>query len=188
MGKIKNRKIKVIRDLTLIFVSIAIAIFVYKFSAVPDIIYNTSLPIFILLCFLSGIFFASTFTVAIASAFFLMLGKVHNPVLVIGVGSMGAILGDTLIFKFLKDDLISDFEYLVEEFGNKFLKRIVHSKLIFWFAPIIAAILIASPFPDELGLLVFAQIKMKYKNFLLVSAGMNTLSIILLTAFSRFFK
>lgn len=177
-----------IRDLTLIFASIVIAIFIYKFSAVPNIIHGTSLPIFILLCFLSGIFFASTFTVAIASAFFLMLGKVHNPLLVIGIGCIGAMLGDALIFKFLKDDLISDFEYLEEEFGNKFLKRVIHSKLIFWFAPIIAAILITSPFPDELGLLVFAQIKMKYKNFLLVSAGTNTLSITLLTTFSRFFK
>jgi len=69
----------------------------------------------------------------------------------------------------LKDDLIADFEYLEKHFEGRIAKRIIHSKLIFWFLPIIAAFMIVSPLPDEVGLLLLASIKLKYHRFFLLS-------------------
>ena len=101
------------------------------------------------------------------------------------IGGLGAFVGDSFIFKFLKDDLITDFEYLEKHFGTKIAKRVVHSKLIFWFLPIVAALVIASPFPDEVGLLLLASIKLKYHRFFLLSFPLNTIGIFILSLFGR---
>lgn len=182
----KVRRRKLIRDGAIIAVSIAIAIAIHQFNYIEQLIEFTSGLYFFIAAFIAGFFFATTFTVAIAVSIFLILAQTHNPLLLAAIGGMGALLGDSFIFKFLREDLIADFEYLEGHFGKRIAKRILHSKLIIWFAPLVAAIMIASPIPDEIGLILLAGIKLKYHQFFIISFFLNTIGIFILALFGRF--
>lgn len=187
MTDLAIRRRKVIRDATLIILSVIVAIIVHQNRSLENLLTGLSGVNFLLGLLITGIFFASTFTVAIATAIFLSLSTFHNPLLVAIIGGFGAFLGDSFIFKFLKDDLIRDFEYLEKYIPEKTAKRIIHSKLIFWFAPIVAAAMIASPFPDEIGLLVLAGMKLKYQHFFFLSFFLNSFGILIIVLFGRIF-
>lgn len=183
--QIQARRKKVLRDGTIIAISILIAVLVHQSDFLGRLLTHLFGIYFVLGAFLTGIFFASTFTVAIATSVFLFFTQAHNPLTIAIFGGLGAFVGDSLIFKFLKDDLIRDFEYLEKLFPQRLARRIIHSKLIFWFAPIMAAVMIASPLPDEIGLLVLASIKLKYQHFFLLSFLLNTLGILIIALFGR---
>lgn len=186
MEETKIRRKKILRDGTLIAFSILIAVLIHQSDYLENFLKLSSGTSFVLGAFLAGIFFASTFTVAISASFFLTFAQTHNPLVIAAIGGFGAFLGDSFIFKFLRDDLIADFEYLEKYFPQKTARRILHSKLIFWFAPIVAAFMIASPLPDEIGLLMLAGIRMHYKHFFIISFFLNTLGILILSLFGRF--
>src|SRR3989344_1808491 len=169
MEEINVRRKKVIRDGLLIAVSIVIAVLIHQSNFLENFLKVSYGIYFILGVFLTGIFFASTFTVAIATSIFLTYSLTHNPLLIAFFGGLGAFVGDSLIFKFLRNDLIADFEYLEKHFGARIARRIIHSKLTLWFLPILAALVIASPLPDEVGLLMLASIRLKYHHFFLFS-------------------
>lgn len=175
-----SRKRKIIRDAAVIASSVVVAIIIHQLNSVELFLTSQGESFFILSAIFVGILFASTFTVSIACSIFLILAQSHSPLPIALLGGFGAFLGDSLIFKFLRDDLIADFEYLERHFGKDIAKRIFHSKLIFWFAPIVAAIVIASPIPDEIGLLMLAGIKLKYHQFIIISYVLNTVGIFFL--------
>ncbi len=179
------RRKKIFRDGLTISVSILIAVLLYHSNFLADFLKSISGIYFVAGAFLAGILFSSTFTVAVASSIFLLLTKTHNPIVIASIGGLGALTGDTLIFGFLKNDLIADFEYLEKHFEGKIVKRIFHSKLIFWFLPIMAAFMIASPLPDEVGLLMLASIKLKYHHFFILSFLMNTTGILILSLLGK---
>lgn len=183
--QIQIRRKKVLRDGAIIAISILIAVLIHQLNILEQVLANLFGFYFAFGAFLTGIFFASTFTVAIATSVFLIFAQTHNPLLIAVIGGLGAFVGDSLIFKFLKDDLLADFEYLEKLFPQRLARRIIHSKLIFWFAPIMAAVMIASPLPDEIGLLVLASIKLKYQHFFLLSFLLNTLGILIIALFGR---
>ena len=182
---IAPRRRKLIRDGILIVFSVIIAIWLYQSKPLEQLLQSISGINFVIGAFFAGIFFASTFTVAIASSVFLLLSQTHNILIIALVGGAGAFVGDSLIFKFLRDDLIADFEYLEKHFGARIAKRIIHSKLSLWFLPIVGALMIASPLPDEVGLLLLASIKLKYHRFFLLSFPLNTAGIFILSILGR---
>ncbi|OGD83512.1 hypothetical protein A2165_02765 [Candidatus Curtissbacteria bacterium RBG_13_40_7] len=182
---IAARRKKLIRDGILIILSILLAVVVYQAKPLEGFLYSISGINFLIGALLAGVLFSSTFTVAIASSIFLLLSETHSIFIIALVGGIGAFVGDSLIFKFMRDDLIADFEYLEKHFGPRIAKRIFHSKLIFWFLPIIAAFVIASPLPDEVGLLMLASIKLKYHRFFLLSFLLNTTGILILSLIGK---
>lgn len=182
---LRARRKKVFRDGLLIALSVLIAAFLYQSDYLENLLKSSFGVSFVAGTFLAGVFFASTFTVAISTSVFLIFAQTHNPLLIALIGGLGAFVGDSLIFKFLKDDLLADFEYLEKYFPKKTVKRIIHSKLILWFVPILAALMIASPLPDEVGLLMLAGIKLKYRHFFILSFLLNTLGILIITLFGK---
>lgn len=186
MEEAQARRKKLIRDILIIFISIIIAVILHKSKGLENFLKYISEFYFVPAAFIAGIFFASTFTVAIATSVILTMADLQNPILIAVVGGMGAVLGDSIIFKFLREDLIADFEFLEKHFPKKIVRRIIHSKMIFWFAPIVAALMIASPVPDEIGLLMLASIKLKYRHFFIISLVLNTLGILIISLFGRF--
>lgn len=183
--KVQIRRKKIIRDGIIILASIILAFLIHQSNYLENLLKLTSGLSFIVGTFLTGVFFASTFTVAIATSIFLILSESHHPFLIAAIGGFGAVIGDSFIFKFLRDDLLADFEYLEGQFGKNLAKRIFHSKMILWFAPIVAALVIASPIPDEIGLILLAGIKLKYRQFFLISLILNTLGILAISLLGK---
>lgn len=131
--------------------------------------------------FISGIFFTYGFTAAPATAVFLILAKEQNIILATLFGGLGALLGDILIFKFIRFSLSDEIEKVSKE---KIVMRI-NSKipLVFrkYVLPILAGIIIASPLPDEIGVSLLASLKsVSMKTFLILSFVLNSLGILII--------
>lgn len=124
--------------------------------------------------FLAGIFYTSLLTAPIAMATLLVIASTNNPILTALVAGVGAAFGDLVIVTLFRRNLAKDVDVNV----NNFLKK---WKLDF-ITPLIGAIIIASPLPDELGLLLLGASKLKYYQLAILTYVLNTAGILLIVA------
>lgn len=133
--------------------------------------------------FLTGIFFISTFTVTPATAIlFLMLDRFSIPEIAL-IAGIGSVVGDFIIFRFIKDDLVDELKDVFKKVGGDSMIRlhwVAHTRYFGWLGPVIGALIIASPLPDELGVGLLGIYKMDNKKFLLLSWILNTIGIFML--------
>lgn len=135
--------------------------------------------------FVSGIFFVSIFTVAPASAIIFETSKTLDPILVAITAGAGAVIGDYLIFRFLKDRVFGELAPLVKKNGSTFIVKLFSSPFFSWLIPIFGAFIIASPLPDELGISFIGLSKIKNWQFLLVTFLLNATGIFLIIILAK---
>ena len=133
--------------------------------------------------FIAGILFVSTFTVAIGILILSILAKTISPIELGLIAGLGAVFGDFMIFSLIKNNLAGELSYLYNKLdkGNH-VKNIFYSKYFYWTLPVLGAIIIASPFPDELGVSFMGISKMKNYQFLITSFILNSIGIFLLVS------
>lgn len=135
--------------------------------------------------FLSGMLFASTFTVATGGLLLISLTNTLNPFGLVFASACGAVFADLLIFHFVKDNVSAEVTPIYEKFlAHHHLKKILHTRYFSWTLPVLGAMIIASPLPDELGVSLMGMSAMTVSRFALVSFFSHTLgmiSLILLT-------
>lgn len=172
-----KRKKRLEQDGVIILFSIAISFFLLKDGLIESFLFSVQ-SFQILAIFVAGMFFTSVFTTAPSIAVLSVLAQNNNIFVVAFVGGLGAMIGDYLIFKFVKDRVSEDFKYV---FGFSKRKRIPHifrTKLFHWFAPFFGALIIASPFPDEIGIAILGLSHTNNKVFLTISYIFNSLGIL----------
>lgn len=137
---------------------------------------------------IAGIFFVSTFTAATAILVLVYLGQNLNPVLVALIAGAGSVIGDYIIFKFIKFNIKEDLDSIVDKIP---LVKKIHATKIFknkyasWFLPFFGAIIIASPFPDEIGISLMGLSSIQTKKFLLISFLLNSTGILILIILTK---
>lgn len=151
----------------------------YLFSKDPGIRhFFTNLGVFsFLAAFLTGLLFISFFTVATGAAIFLLLAETTNPLTLILLGGLGAVLGDMVIYLFVKKNLISEIEDVYKTHGGNHLYTLFHTKYFHWLLPVFGAILLAQPFPDRLGVSIVHLAHMKLWRFILYAFLIDSLAI-----------
>ncbi|MEK6984753.1 MAG: hypothetical protein AABX33_09345 [Nanoarchaeota archaeon] len=128
--------------------------------------------------FLTGILFTYGFTAAPATAIFLILAKEQNIMLTGLVGGLGALLGDLLIFNFIRHSFKDEVKKLYKEKLIVYANHKTPSFLKRYLLPVVAGIIIASPLPDEIGVTMLASFKsISEKIFLMLSYSLNTAGI-----------
>lgn len=133
----------------------------------------------------SGFLFTSTFTVATGGLLLANFAKLLDPFWLIMCAVSGALLGDMIIFLFVKDKVSDDISPVYEHFLTKnHLKKLIHTKYFSWTLSVIGALIIASPFPDELGVSLMGLSAMSIQKFLLVSFFSHSLGMFLLVSAS----
>ena len=137
--------------------------------------------------FLAGIFFVSTFTVAPASIVLFYLAKELDPLGVIISAGVGAMLGDYIIFHFFKDKVLGELEPVFMKLGGSHISRLFSTPYFAWLAPVFGAIIIASPFPDEIGIGLLGIAKIKNWQFLILSFILNSFGIFFIIALANLF-
>jgi hypothetical protein len=129
--------------------------------------------------FFVGLFFTSAFTIAPASVFLAELSQTISPWVVAFFGALGAMCGDLILFLFIRDRFAEDIKGM---FPRTAVHRFLHSfHLGFWkwLAPLLGALIIASPLPDELGVSLLGLSKTRIAVFLPISFVMNFLGVLL---------
>lgn len=172
-----QKKKHLLQDFIFLLISIAFAVALVESGIAQEFIQSldgyTWLGIL-----LAGMFFTSVFTTAPAIALLAEFSlSVPVPVVAL-VGGAGAVLGDYVIFAFVKDRISKDMRFLFSFSKHKRFTKIFQTKLFRFFLPFLGALIIASPFPDEIGITLLGMSKMKDSRFFIVSFVMNTLGIL----------
>lgn len=141
--------------------------------------------------FISGMFFAFTITIATGGSLLSSLSEAQHIAYVALWGGFGGAVGDFLFFHIIKNirRLLSrkTGEHTIVSVPHIFSK-IEHSPLGRFLLPALGAIIIASPFPDELGIALLGISNMKRFYFFLLSFALNTVGIYLFLLGVSFFK
>lgn len=173
----RKKRNNLIRDLIIVLISIVLAIVLVKIGVVKSLV-ASSHDIRFLGSFLAGIFFISVFTAAPAAVVLVESAQANSAWEIALFGGLGALVGDLIIFKFLKDSLADDILYLIENTGLNKITAIFKFKFLRWVIPFLGAVIIASPFPDELGLVMMGLSKTKTLIFIPISFILNFLGIL----------
>jgi hypothetical protein len=179
MAREGGEKIYLIRDMSIIVISVILAVVLAKTGIIKDFVTSTQ-GIRFLGSFLAGVFFISVFTAAPSMVVLVEIARVNSAWEVAFFGGLGALAGDLIIFRFFKDSLAEDVLYLIKITGFKKLIPIFRSKFFKWTVPVLGALIIASPFPDELGLVMLGLSKTKTLIFVPLSFALNFSGILIL--------
>lgn len=166
---------ELLKDIAIVFVGVVLAVLASKSGIIDDIPWlwhNTFISSFI-----TGIFFTSVFTLAPASIVLAHLSTTTSVNEVVVLGALGAVVGDLVLFFFVKDRFTRD---LLNSLKPSFIKRILkslHLGFLKYIAPIFGALLIASPLPDELGLMLLGMSRTRTAVLIPISFVMNMVGI-----------
>lgn len=135
--------------------------------------------------FLAGAFFVSAYT-AVPAAFVLFeLGNYLHPVQIALIGGLGAMIGDYVIFRFVRDQLTEELKPHFRWLRWLHRPRKRQSLLLKVLMPTIGAIIIISPFPDEIGVGLMGLARMNKLAFLVLTYFLNAIGIFILAAIAR---
>lgn len=163
--------------LGLLIVGVIVAFYLSRWQVFHDLLLSLGTYGY-LGAFIGGMLFVSTSTVATGFVILLVLLEHHSLIGVSIVAGLGGVVGDLAIFRFVRDELVDDIIPLYNKFGGKHLTILFHSKYFHWTLPVIGALIIASPLPDELGVSLMGIAKMKTRSFLVLSYVLNTCGIL----------
>lgn len=175
MRRTQQARRELIKDLILIGIGVCIA-----FALVTTGVLDTIVGILgngAFSSFIAGIFFTSAFTIAPASLALAHI-SLETPVHIVALwGALGALCGDLILFFFIRDKFTDD---LKRSFKPSFAKHIMssfHFGFLKWLSPILGAVIIASPLPDEFGLALMGASKMRIAVFVPLAFCMNFIGI-----------
>ena len=176
------------KNLTYFGISIVVGLILLKTPFFREIIFHLENFGYIG-AFFGGVLFVSTFTVSIGTALLLLLAETLHPIEIGIIAGIGAVVGDLIIFQYIKNKgMISEIKHLVEFFGGDKIMHLIHTKYFSWTLPVLGAIIIASPLPDELGVGLMGISKLETKQFILLSFTLNAIGIFLVVSAGSLFK
>ncbi|OHA42662.1 MAG: hypothetical protein A3G59_00530 [Candidatus Taylorbacteria bacterium RIFCSPLOWO2_12_FULL_47_20] len=179
-----QRRQQLVQDLMLVIVSVCIAVLLTITGVAEKFVLslnNFSWSGMIL----AGIFFTSIFTVAPSIVLIGGFAQAsYLPVLAI-LGGVGAVVGDYIIFRFVKDRVSEDFKYLFSISRRQRIRAILNTRVFRFLVPFLGAIIIASPLPDEIGVTLLGMSKVKYGLFFPLTFVLNGAGILFIGWLAR---
>ena len=174
-----NYKNNLIKDISIVALSVLIAIILMKTGVLIDIL-ASSKKLELFGSFIAGMFFTSVFTAAPATVVLAEIAQINSVIWVALFGGIGAMIGDLIIFRFIKNRLSEDILYLLKKSKSERLVPIFRLRIFRWSIAFLGALVIASPLPDELGLMMLGFSKMKTSLFIPISFLFNSLGILVI--------
>lgn len=175
------------RDLAIIFFSLVVAAYLWQTNLTVNII-SFFPQVKLLGAFIAGLFFTSAFTILPAGVALAEIAQSNSLILVSFIGAAGAVVGDMIIFRFVRDHLLDDFIYLIQQNSHKSrIKHIFRSRIMRFSLALLGGIMIASPLPDELGLTLLGMSKVKTNLFIPISFVFNFMGIFIVGLAAKYF-
>lgn len=167
------------QDLSIVAFSVILALVMVKTGLLSDLLRSTS-GFKTFGSIIAGLFFTSVFTTVPAIVTLGEISKYSSIIHTAFFGALGAVIGDLVIFRFIRDKLSDHFLELMEhqKWWNRMHHLVFKLKYFRWLTFLIGGIIIASPFPDELGISLLGFSKMKTKHFIPISFLFNFIGIV----------
>lgn len=164
------------QNLVHIIVGIVVAVFLSQNAAFHQFFLHLgSLSYFG--AFAAGILFVSTFTVSIATVILFSLAQELHPLALAVIAGAGAVVGDYLIMRVIGNNLKTEIRQYPHHKQLHKLEHLIHTKYFNWILPVIGAVIIASPLPNELGITLIGLTNMHKIRFIFLSYFLNTIGI-----------
>ena len=164
------------RDVVVVLVSILVALALSRSGFFHDF-FQVSVESELVGILIAGLLFTSIFTTPLSIAMFVSLAPVVDPFVMAGVGALGAVLGDLILFGLVRHSMREDVEHLMSLPRYRRFFAIFHRRMFRWVLPFVGALIIASPLPDELGIGLMGMTRMKPRTLVGISYVMNALGI-----------
>lgn len=132
-----------------------------------------------------GMLFVSTFTVAPAAVVLFNLAAQYHPLALALLAGAGAMVGDYLMLRFVKDRVYDELQPLFMRLGGSHLAALAKTPFFAWLMPVFGAIVIASPLPDELGISILGLTRIQTWRFLVLSFVLNAGGILLIITLAQ---
>jgi uncharacterized membrane protein YdjX (TVP38/TMEM64 family) len=168
-----------------LLITIILAYFIFSNQIIKDFMANLSAyNLSYLGIFIAGLLFSFGFTAPFSAGFFITLNP-SNIWLAGIIGGLGAMCSDLLIFKLIRFSFKDELKKLKKEKISKEIENLVNktlgNKIRIYIMYAIAGITIASPLPDEAGVIMLAGLtRIKPKILALISFILNTAGILVL--------
>jgi len=163
-------------DAWLVVIGIIVAIALAKTDVVAYLASITS-EFTVATSFIIGLFFTSVLTTTPAIVAIVEFSQHVSPLILAFVGAAGAVCGDLLIFRFVRSPLARYIVRLASHTRLQKIGRALDRSPLWWLVPALGAVVIASPLPDELGLLMMGLSHIRISQFIVLSYIMNAIGI-----------
>lgn len=127
--------------------------------------------------FIGGIMSVSMFTTAPAVILILAIADHITSWQLILVASLGSVLGDWLVIKFLEDEVATEIKPLLRKYHILPLIRKFQRSKSRWIVSLLGALVLALPLPDEFGIALMDISKVKRRHLLAICFGLNLIGI-----------
>lgn len=166
----------VLRDIGIVALSLCVALLLGYTNTIEQLLKATQ-EMHVLGSFVAGLFYTSIFTTVPATIALAKIAHGHAPLETALWGSIGALTGDMLIFRFARESISPIFTALVQKLHGKMGRSLSHPALR-WIPIVAGVIIVASPLPDEPGLLLLGLSKAKTGVVMAFSFVANFLGIL----------
>lgn len=173
------------KNLTLTFVSLAITLLLSQNEQFVSYLMHLGKFGFVG-ALIAGFLCASSFTIAIGALILFEFSKTLNLIELCIIAGIGCMMGDLIILKLFRNGLENEVYSIYEAVDHKHqIVKLFHTKYFSWTLPVIGALIIMSPFPDEIGVSILGLTKMSSKQFILLSFVLDTVGILILVSGMR---
>ncbi len=169
------------RDLFFICVSIFISLWIVRIGVLHNVVSVMS-EVKLLATFITGFFFTMVFTIVPATIVFVELAHQMSHLQLAFWGALGAMTGDLTIFFFVSDRFAKDIMEVIKISKAKKITHFFKKGYFRWLSPLIGALIIASPLPDEIGITMMEMSKVRMAFIVPITFCMNFLAIYILAS------
>lgn len=174
-----------LKDFGIIALSLTIAI-ALVWTGVVEVMLTETPRLRLFGAFFGGLFFTSVFTTAPAMVALGEIAQAGSVLTTAALGALGAVIGDLLIFAFVRDQLSEHLmEHLKASEGWTRFMVLIRTRSFRLVSLFIGGLIIASPFPDELGISLMGFSKLKTAWFIPLSYAFNFIGILLIGLAAR---
>jgi len=175
------------KKLTLLLILALAAYFIFRNPEVSGFVSSLGKLEYIgyLGVFIAGMLFTFGFTTPFAIGFFVVLNP-SNVFLTAIIGGAGAVIGDLAIFSFIRFSFMDEFKRLertplIKAIRTEMKLHLSH-RLRLYILYALAGFIIASPLPDEAGVIMLAGLtNIKARVMILISFIFNSLGILIIS-------
>lgn len=179
----QHARIELSKDILLVIIG-ACAAYILSQIGIIDMIISLFGNVYVA-SFIAGIFFTSVFTVAPAAVALGHIAAVNSSPAMALWGALGAVCGDLVLFFFIRDHFADDLMASLKPSVARHILSSFHLGFMKWVGPLVGALIIASPLPDEFGLTLLGISKTRLVVLIPIAFLMNLLAIYSLIWFAH---
>jgi hypothetical protein len=179
IGKIKYPKLS-------LFIISVILVYVFFSGLLYEPLHSALVYIGYFGTFLAGLLYPYALTSAVGTGILLILAKEQSLLLAGVIAGVGALISDIILFFFVKHGFSDEVEKLSKEPVVRTVNRLIPDSVRAYLLGVFASILIASPLPTEMGILLMASIKnMSIKKFIILVYILHASAIFIILLIGR---